>query len=117
MVYLSLCPHPAGSVIPGTILIDGVRKSTRKRKNPFASTEYVPVPKLATDNLSEGEDEEEAWVSLFHSDGPLFRISMTGQLSGVVQVPHRCPGQLSGVVQVPRRCPGQLSQVAQKLVY
>jgi len=40
-----------------------------------------------------------------------------GQLSGVVQVPRRCPGQLSGVVQVPGRCPGQLSGVVQKLAY
>ena len=40
-----------------------------------------------------------------------------GQLSGVVQVPCRYSGQLSGVVQAPYRCSGQLSGVVQKLTY
>jgi len=29
----------------------------------------------------------------------LLHVSLPGQLSGVVQVPRRCPVQLSGVVQ------------------
>ena len=48
----------------GSVVVDGVRKSTRKRKNPYSKTEYVPVPKLAPlPGDSELEEDAEDWVS------------------------------------------------------
>ena len=48
----------------GSVVVDGVRKSTRKRKNPYSKTEYVPVPKLEPlPGDSELEEDAEDWVS------------------------------------------------------
>ena len=48
--------------ILGTVLVDGVRKSTRRRKNPYVESEYVPAGKL--DRLDNSDDDAGEWVCL-----------------------------------------------------
>lgn len=43
--------------------MDGVRKSTRKRKNPYQSSEYIPVPKIRDGRDSDLSDDQADWVS------------------------------------------------------
>lgn len=46
-------------------MVDGVRKSTRKRKNPYSKSEYIPMPKMdVLPGDSELEEDAEDWVSV-----------------------------------------------------
>ena len=60
-----VCIHLGINIcVIGSVVVDGVRKSTRKRKNPYSKTEYVPVPKLEPlPGDSELEEDAEDWVS------------------------------------------------------
>lgn len=45
------------------VVVDGVKKSTRRRKNPYSKSEYVPVPKVDPTSADSELDDEDQWVS------------------------------------------------------
>ena len=58
----------------GTVLVDGVRKSTRRRKNPYQSSEYIPEPKITGGKDSDLSDDQADWVNISVSTYPTIRL-------------------------------------------
>ncbi|XP_067948584.1 zinc finger protein 708-like [Watersipora subatra] len=71
---------------PGTVLVDGVRKSTRRRKNPYVKSEYVPstkLEKLATSDVDEDMDE---WSLDVGEDGYIEEGAESGEDESLVDI-------------------------------
>jgi len=50
-------------VTAGTVLVDGVRKSTRRKKDPFKKSEYISIHKLENiEDINLGEEQLSQWV-------------------------------------------------------